>query len=371
MTARQRPIRDDDSARWLDPEPEDPRLDPRAWLAWALAASLPPLASRNPLVLLMVLAAVLGVRAAWSPVVSRAGAWGGIVRLAVLFAAIGALFNLLTVRIGESVLYRLPEAWPLIGGPLTLNALVYGLLTGLALLTLVLIGTTLGMVLDWPMLLRQVPSRLTPVAVAGSVAWAFLPQTAIALREIREARSARGYHGRGPGGFVSLLVPLLSGGLERALMLAEAMEARGFGATLGEPSRNQRWCGISVAMGLSSGIIGGYLFAAGDPLIAGAFLAMGLCLLAIAERSSRSLPRQTRLRTIDRGRRETVIVAGAALALLGIIVTLIVDPSALGYDPYPRLVVPRVPLGLLASLAALLAPAFVVPVGSRREAGNP
>lgn len=345
----------------------DPRLDPRAWLIWAIAAFTPPLLSRNPVVLLMVLVAVLGVRAAWSPHVAQTLAWSGIVRLAVTFALIGMLFNVLTVHIGDQVFARLPTSWPIIGGPFTVNALVYGLLTGLALLTLVLIGTTLGMVLDWPALLRLLPPRLTPVAVAGSVAWAFLPQTAIALREIREARSARGYRGTGPAAFVSLLVPLLSGGLERALMLAEAMEARGFGATRGHVPTREPWRGWLLALGLTAAIFGGYLFAAGNSVVAWSCLATGAVCFAVASRGSATHPRPTRFRTSDWGQRETAIATGAAVAMIVTAVTFRVNPGLFAYDPYPSLTLPAVSLPLVAALGALLIPAFAVPAGPRHE----
>lgn len=348
----------------------DSRLDPRAWLLWAVAAFTPPLISRNPLVLLVVLVAVLGVRAAWMPHVVATLAWSGIVRLAAIFAVIGMVFNVLTVHVGERVFARFPAGWPVIGGPLTINALIYGLLTGLALLTLVLIGTTLGMVLDWPALLRLLPARLTPVAVAGSVAWAFLPQTAVALREIREARSARGYRETGPAGLVSLLVPLLSGSLERALLLAEAMEARGFGATGGAVAKGEPWRGWTLALGLTASVVGGYLFAAGEGLTAWSCLAFGAACLVVTTRAAPCQPQPTRFRTSRWQYRETAVAAGSSVALITTVLMFRLDPALFAFDPYPRLTLPAVSLPLLIALSALLLPAFVVPVGRRQQAGQ-
>lgn len=346
----------------------DSRLDPRAWLLWAAAAFTPPLLSRNPVVLLMVLVAVIGVRAAWTPHV-QTSAWSGIARLAMIFALIGMLFNVLTVHIGNRVFGRLPASGPVIGGALTVNALVYGLLTGLALLTLVLIGTTLGMVLDWPAVLRLLPPRLTPVAVAGSVAWAFLPQTAIALREIREARAARGYRGTGPAAFVSLLVPLLSGGLERALMLAEAMEARGFGASRAPIAAREPWRGWLLALGLTAAIFGGYLFAAGQGLAAWSCLGTGTACMLMSGHSSASPPRSTRFRSSRWRRQETAIATGAVLALAVTLISFRLHPELFAYDPYPRLTLPEVSPRLLVALAALIVPAFVIPAGTQRQIG--
>ncbi|MBA2248222.1 MAG: energy-coupling factor transporter transmembrane protein EcfT, partial [Chloroflexia bacterium] len=108
------------------------RIDSRAWLLWAGAAMLPALVGRNPVVLLELLAIVVSVHVVWS----RAGAFAGVrwfVRIAAAFTLAGVFFNVLTVHAGTTVFARLPERWPVIGGPLTLNALAYGVASGVAL----------------------------------------------------------------------------------------------------------------------------------------------------------------------------------------------------------------------------------------------
>lgn len=346
---------------------EGARLDPRAWLVWALAASLPPLLGRNPWLLGATLLAVLGVRAAWAAATPSAASWQGLARLAALFAAVGVAFNLLTVHAGDRVLVRLPVGVPVVGGPLTLNALVYGLLSGAALLTLVVVGTTLGMTLDWSALLRLLPARLSTVAVAGSVAWAFVPQTAAAFGEIREAQAARGYRPRGARDVLPLLVPLLSGGLERALTLAEALEARGFGAPLGSGAgeASSWWRGLLTALGLTAGTVGAYLLAVGRPVVAIGVLAGAGIALAVAGREpgrSGDRVRRTRYRSPVWGRAETLVATAAGLALVVEVTTLAIDPGAFRYEPYPSLAVPRVGLPVLAAVALLLAPVAVAPV---------
>ena len=342
----------------------DSRLDPRAWLVWGVAAMLPPLLGRNPFVLLATLLAVLGVHAAWRGSAPSHRGWRGLLRLAFLFAAVGVLFNVLTAHVGDRVFARVPDAIPIVGGPLTLNALVYGLLSAIAVLALVLVGSTLGQVLDWAMLLRLLPAQLSTVAVAGSVAWALVPQTAAALGEIREAQAARGHRPRWIRDLVPLLVPLLAGGLERALALAEALEARAFGAPLDTAGEAPRpWRGIATACGLTAGAVGAYLLAVGRPAAALAALVAaggGLVVGAWEPRGADRL-RRTRYREPAWGPSET-IVAGAAGLVLGVeILTLAIDPSAFSYEPYPSLAAPRVDLPLLAALALLLAPIAVQP----------
>ena len=57
-------------------------------------------------------------------------------RLAGAILLFSTLFNLLTAHVGETELAVLPDGWWLIGGPLTLEAAVYGFITGLSLMTL-------------------------------------------------------------------------------------------------------------------------------------------------------------------------------------------------------------------------------------------
>ena len=343
-------------------------LDPRAWLLWGAAASLPFLVGRNPFPLLAALLAVLGVRAAWAETAAgnpRLASWAALARLAALFAVVGALFNVLTVPLGDRVIVELPSGVPIVGEVLTVNALVYGLLSGAALLGLVLVGTTLGAVLDWSALLRLMPDRLTGVAVAGTVAFAFVPQTVVAFREIREAQAARGFRVRGARDLLPILVPLLSGGLERAITLAEALEARAFGSPVIPTGRMGAWRRVSAALGLAAGAAGGYLLASGRPVPAIAAIAtMAILLgLAVIERGGMRV-RRTRYRAACWGRADTVVSVASLLAVTATLSTESRAPAALRYEPYPVLTLPAVDLLLLASLALLLVPAWFAPVPS-------
>ena len=341
-------------------------LEPRAWLCWGLAASLPPLLGRNPFVLAATLLAIMGVRAATLPPSALPGtrAWSGIVRLAVVLAAVGVLFNVLTAHVGDRPFAYLPEVLPVVGGPLTVNALAYGFLSGVALLTLVLVGTSLGAALDWPALARLLPARLATFAVAGAVAWAFVPQTVVALREIREAQAARGYRARGVRDLVPLLVPLLAGGLERAVTLAEALESRAFATPVerfeGPPGRRS-WRAVLVATGLTAAALGAYLLAAEALYLALPVLGASVATLAVAGSQPRNRSRRTRYRPIPWSKADSLVVVAALIAMTATLATLAMDPAALRYEPYPSLTPPRVNLGVLAALALLLAPVLAVP----------
>src|SRR5687768_15775147 len=124
------------------------QINPVAWLAWLIAAAIVIASTRNPLYL-----AIAG-SSAWSVYLSMsrqsrsasALAWRTALRLGLIVAGLTISFNLLTVHVGDRVLYTLPEAIPIFGGPATLNALAYGATSAGAILTLMIVAATFGWV---------------------------------------------------------------------------------------------------------------------------------------------------------------------------------------------------------------------------------
>ncbi len=337
------------------------RLDSRVWLIWGAAASLPLLAGRHPLVIAELLAIALVVRTVClTP--TRMMSWGWLVRLSALAVPIGILFNLATVHAGDRVIATIPDRIPLVGGVLTWNAAIYGALSGLAIVCLVLIGTTVAAGIEWSDLMRMLPARATGLAVAGSVAWAFLPRLALSWREIREAQTARGHRWSGPRDAVPLVVPLLAGGLDRAILMAEALESRGFGASA--PRTSSRIGAAAAAVAIVAATTGLYLFAVGrggEAAIIIAIAGLAVTYLVVTGRNGAG-PRITRYRTRQWSLADTIVVVGALVAVLSIGAALQVRPDLLQWNPYPALSWPAGSLWLPLGLAALLVPAVVAPV---------
>jgi energy-coupling factor transport system permease protein len=337
----------------------DAALDPLAWLAWAVAASFPATVGRNPIPLLATLLVVIAVRESWRPWARQVASWSIIVRMAVIFSLVGIVFNVLTYHGGDRAIYELPKWLPIVGGTLTLNALLYGTMSGVALLTLVLVGTTVGALINWSVLLRQLPRRLMPVAVAGTVAFAFVPQTAQAFRQIREAQLARGHRTRGARDLVPLLVPLLTLGLERAITLSEAMESRGFGAPQRPGVATAYWQRAGIAIGLASAATAGYFLAVGRAAGGLFALVLGVAMFIVCLRGGENL--RTSYRSARLTRRDWLVLGTSMLSLVVMIVVLSVDSDSLRYEPYPSIDLPRVNLVLLVAIGMLMAPALVVP----------
>ncbi len=337
-------------------------IDPRAWLCWAGSAMLVPLMGRNPFALLSVLLAVLAVRESLPPD-ARLG-WSWIVRLGIIFAALSVVFNLLTVRTGDRVIGTIPDWVPLIDGNLTLNSVVFGMLSGLAVLAMVLIGVTLAAVLDWSAVLRLLPRSLNGAGVAGSVAFSFFPQMLATYREITDAQAMRGYELRGPRDYLNLAPLLLSGGIERAVTMSELLESRGFG---GAPTPgHSRMGALAPALGLGAVCIGVYLFAVGELRAATIAVLLGCALLALSIRAGRSLElRRTRYRPLVWRRSDWAVLAGSVLAAVAVVVAA---PGAIRYEPYPTLAPPVASVPLAVGLLGLLVPAIVLLWQGRQRA---
>lgn len=341
------------------------RLDSRTWILWAIAAMVPVLVGRHPLVIGEILVIVVVVRVAWAPRIAIAGL-GWFVRLGAVVLSVSVIFNLLTVHAGDRVMARLPGSLPVIGGVLTVNALVYGLVSALALFTLLMIGTTTGALLVWMDLFRLLPRRLAPITVAGSVTWAFLPRTATAFKQIREAQTMRGHRIRTGRDVLPLIVPLLAGGLERSLTTAEALEARGFGASLtisGEPERSAWSLRLGIIIAFVALFGGAYCVLAGYGLAGIALLLSGggALTLALSPFGGGRIPTRTRYHEVEWRREDTIVSVAAIGVLVMTIVRMMTSPESFRFEPYPALQLPVTDLPLMFALSALLLPAVFAP----------
>src|SRR4030043_1151670 len=94
--------------------------------------------------------------------------------------------------------------------------------------------TVLNLALPVRDLISLIPRAFFPVAVVTSIAVTYLPTTMRQFQQIREAQAGRGHQMRKLRDWLPLLMPLLVGGLEHAMQLAEAMTARGFASSIAE-----------------------------------------------------------------------------------------------------------------------------------------
>ncbi len=344
----------------------------KAWAVWLLAALIPAILTQNPFYLLTIILAVGLNYFSLDRTSPIAQGWMVFLRLGLVLVLFSVLFNLLSVRAGATRLFTLP-AWRWqtmtnqgqitvfqIGGKVSLESLIYGLNTGLALLAILLVFATFNSHVDHYQLLRSTPRFLYQSAIVISIAITFIPHMLLAQREIREAQALRGHRFRGIRDLVPLFVTLLAEGLERSITLAESMEARGFSSQRSEAAARLGLLLKSlVALSLLV-LVGGALarsYYPGQALGSGLMAAGGLMLAAAIWRVGRGVQRSRYRRTLWRQRDS--LVTGTAL-LTGLIISGIwlTNRAALIFYPYPRLKWPAFNLLITLSLLLLAAPAI-------------
>jgi energy-coupling factor transport system permease protein len=348
-----------------------------SWVAWLLAAAVPAFMLHNPLYLVLILGAAGLVYAVLGRSSPLGSSWGGFVRLGVLLFALTIPFNALSIHVGDVVLFRLPASWPIVGGAITLEAIVAGAVSGLSLLSILVVFAAFNAAVDHYQLLRATPAFLFQAGVVISIAVTFVPQMVLSAREIREAQRIRGHRFRGLRDLLPLVMPLLASSLERAIQLAETMEARGFASAV-QPLSGR------AALASQAGTLAGLL-----ALLAGLFVVtyfpqsgawgwamIGLAvaaLLAIFLLQGRRVHR-SRYRRPRWQARDTVLAVASAVVLGAVVAARLTTPEALAYTPFPpsSLLPPFDPLAgsvlLLLALPALLAPRENEGAAVRKEA---
>jgi energy-coupling factor transport system permease protein len=279
-------------------------------------------------------------------------------RFAVVVIPLSALFSAATVHIGDTVLLRFPHSLPVLGGAITLEAFAFGILNGLVLTGILTAFATLMWALPVHRLIRLIPRAFYPVAVVISIGVTYVPVTLGQFQQIREAQALRGHRVRGLRDWLPLFMPLLVGGLERALQLAEAMTARGF-ASAGE-ARQDTATRAALVLGLVALLSGWLLRLVWGQEMPGLVLMLlgGVGILGTLWIVGRRVPR-----TIYRPEtwmwRDGAVVLGAAVALWAFALPGL-DRTSLVYFAYPALSLPDFDPVIGLTTLGLLGPALLL-----------
>lgn len=314
-----------------------------AWLTWAASAAVAALLIRNPSYLgIVALSAGLVYVTVGENAPLRSG-WGGLLKLGLFIWAVTIPMNALMAHTGNIVLFTLPPKWPIIGGNITLEAVVYGAVSGLSLWTLLLIFAAFNLAVDASQLLRVTPSFLYQAGVVTSIALTFVPQMLISAREIREAQRLRGHRFRGLRDLLPLFVPLLTTSLERAIQLAESIESRGFGGQLVQlDDRGMNRLRWYMVAGLAILLWGTFsrVYWSQRPHLGTLLIVLAIVLLVD---TFRELGRHVRRGRYSRGRYsrgrwetfDALTLAVSVAVLVASVALRLIDRGALNYYPYP------------------------------------
>jgi energy-coupling factor transport system permease protein len=332
---------------------------PLAWLAWLAASAFLVVQIRNPFYLLILLLGALVVKRVCA--VNPAILTFSIARIGALILLFSTLFHMLTVHLGRTILWTLPASWWLIGGPVTLESAFAGAINGLALLTLLLLFVTFSAVVPVHELSRLTPPALRDLGLILLIGLTYMPQTALHWQQIREAQAVRGHQIQGWRDWRPIVIPLLTGGLERSVNLAEAMVARGYGAT-GDREQPIK-IRLLLLLGLAS-LLGGWVLSGWWSRPGWALAGAGVLIIFLVYRRLGRLSPRTTYRVRRWVKRDSLLALSVTLLLLPAGVDRLFGRSTLYYSPYPVVTLPPFdPLAGLA-LALIVAPAIITLVRS-------
>ncbi len=328
----------------------------QAWVIWLIAMAVITLLSRNPFYLLILLMVARLVQAACA--LPGSGLKLRFWRLAFVIISLSIAFNVLLVHIGETVVLTLPANWWMIGGTLTLEAAIYGMINGLTLVTLLAIFLAFNAVVPVNELIRLTPRAAANLGLVVMIAVTYVPETINQLQRIREAQALRGHRLRGLRDWQPIVIPLLIGGLERAMSLAETMVARGYGSTTN--MRHSR----AVQLGLLATLLltlGGWALSFWVGRVGWALVAAGIAIMIAMSRWLGKQVNHTRYRPRSWNKWDLTLVVSTIISLaLVFLPLLLLDHSALFHTPYPRAALPSFDVLIGLGLAVLAAPAVLV-----------
>ncbi len=201
-------------------------MNARAVAAWSAACLFIVLSTTNPVYKALVLAAALSALAAGAGLRRIRGVLFGV----LLISAFAMLLNFVSAHLGTTVLFELPAQIPGIGGPYTLEALVFGASGGLTIAAAILAAAPFSILLASHEVMDALPAALSRTGVAIAASLNLVPAVATSFVQVTEAQRLRGWRPRGPRSWMEIVVPVVLTSVEGSIQLAESMEARGFGS---------------------------------------------------------------------------------------------------------------------------------------------
>ena len=301
------------------------RLHPGAWWLWAIALAAAASRTTNPFVLLLLCAVaglVVSLRRSDAP---WARGFRYYLVLAAIIIGIRVVFRVfIGGQLGSTVMFRLPEielpdvtAGITLGGPVTLEGVLAAVYDGLRIATLLIALGAANSLADAKRMLKSLPAALYEIGVAVTVALTVAPQLIESGQRIRRARTLRGGHR--PGIARGVVIPVLDDALDRSLVLASAMDARGYGRRGSVRSSTRRLTGALLLTGVFGVTVGTYGLLDGTTprWLGGPCLVVG-CLLAVVGLRTAGHRIQRSVYRPDPWRIEEWLVVGSGVAAAAI-----------------------------------------------------
>lgn len=328
-----------------------------AWGAWVGMVMVLALVTTNPLYLAIILLGVVLVAVLAPRTGTGITSFRALALFGVSMFAISLVIATINGNYGDHILFTVPgpevPSWLgglRLGGPVSAEGLAAAAIRGMAILAILLAFGVFNGAVSPQRVLRSTPAALFQASLVVTVGLTLLPASIEDLRRVREMRALRGASG-GLRDLPSLVVPAVIGGLERSMRLAEAMEARGYGAAPPLPARARLAAAASAPLFIAAAW-GWFYEPAWRPFAAAAVIAAVGC-LASWWRIAARLHHTTRLSTDPLPAGDRLAATFAAVAAVVAVAARLTGLGGLTYNPFAGLPMPAFsPLGALLALAA-------------------
>ena len=313
-----------------------------AWVLWLISGMTFILSTRNPIYLLITILMYywLGSRIGKD---QKSGQWIKLnLRFMLTILGLSASINMLFAHTGKTVLFNLPDKWPLIGGAVTLESIVYGAINGLVISSLYLLFNIFNKALSVKQITRLIPRAFHPIATMVTISLTFFPSIQQRFREIREAQLIRGNPMKKVADWLPILIPLLVSSLEDAFLLSESMTSRGFHSS---SIKNNASINLILLIFSAFTVFAGWVFSLYDYpqlLSVGLYLFAAIVIIAILIISGRGNPVKSYKKEIWH-RNDILACVTFSLVLITTLALLFMDnTSSFSYSPYPAIALPPV-----------------------------
>jgi energy-coupling factor transport system permease protein len=299
------------------------------WLVWALAAAACIELAPNPI----YVALVIGVACLAVSIHARPGPYARafpiLLAVGVLFAVVRTLLTVATTHGVGDVLFTTPHfGLPqllggfTVGGSVELPIILQSLAEGFAIVGVMGVFGAFNAVVSHSELVQSTPRAFYEVGLVVVVALAFVPSTLSAISDVRDADRARtGGRIIRRGRLLRQIVPVLELGLERAVTLAESMDARGFARAGASPrDRAAGWWGVASLLMLGGAFVA--LIGRADTVAAvlglGGAIGLVAAILLASSGTRRARYRPRRMSTPDWCVAASTLIAPVAMAACSI-----------------------------------------------------
>ena len=340
-----------------------------AWLGWAVAASAAIQLAPSPVYVALVIgvaALVVVVHILDSPF---ARAFPVLLTVAVVFAFVRVALTAATTHTNAGpVLFTTPDfTLPTIlggftvGGPISAPVVLRAAAEAFVIVGVMAVFGAFNATVSHYELVQSTPRAFYEIGLVVIVALAFVPSTIGAINAVREADRARtGGRVVRRGRLVRMLVPILESGMERAVGLAESMDARGFAR--GGPSGSDvaaGWLGLGSLLALGGGFVA--LVGGSEPVAAVLGVAGVVALVAAVALASRGTRRaRYRPRALTTG--DWALIGVSALAPVTLALLDLAGDSSLRWVAATPLEWPTFHVLPTLAIALLLCPLWRRPV---------